>query len=396
MQGMGNEYSNSESEIEAAIAAFFDPEISDLNPYSDFQKDAWLSSMREKVGLVGSRSRSGRVIQSAVSIALPGDMGDIRSPIRSTIAETLTPGGGGGGRRGGLPNRIGGSRDLYRCPAGFENGGKFTNRLMNTCGLRIFDTPDAVDSAEAATGSAASIVQADDPKKGKLIRGGGAGQGIDIQRAPNIARVSKPNKNQVDAGIANSIAPMASSDKVRLIRRDGTILDSVTSKNNLLKLRGNDDILNGAFVVSVNDFNKIGYDDVDLLRTGVASVVIAMPDGISSIRIDRKRGVKDEGIRKMSLRWNKLRDDKEALWTGALEQLASEASDSITIQHSFPNIKGDAAELIQVQREDGSTRTVRRWIFEMFMAQEAPARPKNFKPWSFVEQVNGQVKPVAQ
>lgn len=393
---MGNEYSNSELEIEAAVAAFFDPEISDMNPYPDSQKDAWLSSMREKVGLVGSRSRSGRVIQSAVSIALPGDMGDIRSPIRSTIAETLTPGGGGGGgRRGGLPNRIGGSRDLYRCPAGFENGGKFTNRLMSTCGLRIFDTPDA-DATETATGSAASVVQADDPRKGKLIRGGGAGRGIDIQRAPNIARVSKPNKNQVDASIANSIAPMSSSDKVRLIRRDGTILDSVTSKTNLLKLRGNDDILNGAFIVSVNDFNKIGYDDIGLLKTGVASVVIAMPDGISSIRINRKRGAKDEDIRKMSLRWNKLRDDKEALWTGALEQLTSEASDSITIEHSFPNLKGNATELIQVQREDGSKRTVRRWIFEMFMTQEAPARPKNFKPWSFVEQVNGQVEPVAQ
>ena len=90
-----------------------------------------LANEDEKVGLVSSSSRTGRVAQSIGSIAVPGDMSDVRSPVRSTVYETLTPGGGGGGSgrtRRLLGRTIGrgrGATEVLRCPSGFENGGRF-------------------------------------------------------------------------------------------------------------------------------------------------------------------------------------------------------------------------------------------------------------------------------
>lgn len=366
----------------------FKAAISRKNAPIDVEKKLEIvDEFRQKVGLVSSRSRSGRAAQSLISIATPGDMGDVRSPVRSTVAETLTPGGGGGGRKKrNLPGRIGGaSRAAYRCPAGFENGGKFTNRLMNTCGLRIFDAPDAIDSEERATSAASTIVGADIPRRGTLVTGGGAGRAINISRAANIATVSKPNKNEVAASVANSIAPMSSADRVRLVRRDGTIVESVTSIDRLLKIRNTDDVKNGVFISSARNIDKLGYDEVDLLKTGAQSVVFAMPDGKSSISLSLKPGASDVDIRKMSTRWKSVRDNADFRWTGALEQIASDNPNILNIEHIFPDLKDPADALVEVQRETGETRTVRRWIFEMFMAAESPARPKNLKPWTLSE-----------
>ena len=54
-------------------------------------------TLSEKVGVVSSRSRVGRGAQAVGTMLAPGDLSDVRSPIRSTIAEALTPGGGRGG-----------------------------------------------------------------------------------------------------------------------------------------------------------------------------------------------------------------------------------------------------------------------------------------------------------
>jgi hypothetical protein len=40
--------------------------------------------------------------------------------------------------------------------------------------------------------------------------------------------------------------------------------------------------------------------------------------------------------------------------------------------------------MIEVTREDGSRRMVRRWIFEIFLAANAPSRPTSVEPWTAV------------
>ena len=47
-----------------------------------------------KTGLIRSNTRTGRAVQSAGSVILPGDLSDFRSPVRSAIFEALTPGSG--------------------------------------------------------------------------------------------------------------------------------------------------------------------------------------------------------------------------------------------------------------------------------------------------------------
>lgn len=47
-----------------------------------------------KVGLINSNNPIVRAGETAASIAIPGDLSDIRSPVRSTAFELLTPGGG--------------------------------------------------------------------------------------------------------------------------------------------------------------------------------------------------------------------------------------------------------------------------------------------------------------
>ena len=96
----------------------------------------------KRVGVVGSSTAVGQAAQAAGSIILPGDISDFRSPIRSQIYETLTPGGGRGlpsarrlvrgARRGGQ-----GARNKFRCPPGFQKGGTFTNAQFSTCGAQI-------------------------------------------------------------------------------------------------------------------------------------------------------------------------------------------------------------------------------------------------------------------
>ena len=83
-----------------------------------------------------------QVVQAAGSILLPGDLSDFRSPIRSQIYETLTPGGGRGlGLRRVVRGTGRGARNKYRCPPGFQKGGTFTNKYYSTCGAQILGIP---------------------------------------------------------------------------------------------------------------------------------------------------------------------------------------------------------------------------------------------------------------
>ena len=98
----------------------------------------------KRVGIFGGSSRLAQGVQAVGTMITPGDLSDIRSPVRSQIFETLTPGGGRG-----LPNlprivrrrRGGGARNKFRCPPGFQNGGTFTNSQFSTCGAQILGIP---------------------------------------------------------------------------------------------------------------------------------------------------------------------------------------------------------------------------------------------------------------
>ena len=160
----------------------------------------------KRVGIFGSSSRAGQAAQAAGTIILPGDISDIRSPIRSQIYETLTPGGGRGlpsGRRlirgAGRTGR--GARNKFRCPPGFQKGGTFTNAQFSTCGAQILGIPGkGVGSPSSGAQRALAALARD----ASLVREIGdlrnSRNPYDIIRAAQIPMAPKkgsPTRNQI-------------------------------------------------------------------------------------------------------------------------------------------------------------------------------------------------------
>ena len=329
----------------------------------------------EKVGLAGSRSKPLQVIQGAASLAIPGDMSDVRSPVRSTLWEIITP-GGGKDRKLRRP-KIGKGQD--RCPPGFEFGGRFTNSRLSTCGLRLFDLPSLRGAADAL--NLGKGPKADDTLKGTKIRGNVIPNET-ATRKPDIPSVGALNIGEINTAVTNNI-PLGATDNAgsaRLVRRDGSVLSSMVSIEKLASTRNNADIADGVIIRRATDPSKIGDSEIGLLAAGARSAVMVFPDG-SSLTLSRTSKATPESIRGMSRRWATLRRSEPDLGYGsALEKFVSESNGKLELKPEIKNVKGPL-QLIEVQREDGSRRMVRRWIFEIFLAANAPSRQKDSEAW---------------
>lgn len=331
----------------------------------------------EKVGLAGSQSKPLQAIQGAGSLVVPGDMSDVRSPVRSTLWEIITPGGGKDRVNLRRP-KIGKGQD--RCPPGFEFGGRFTNSRLSTCGTRLFDLPSLRGAASEALNMGKGP-KADDTLKGTKIRGNVIPNAT-ATRKPDIPTVGALNIGEINTSVTNNI-PLVATDKAssaRLVRRDGSVLSSMVSIEKLASTRNNADIADGVIIRRATDPSKIGESEIGLLAAGARSAVMVFPDG-SSLTLSRTSKATPESIRGMSRRWATLRRNEPDLGYGsALEKFVSESNGKLELKPDIRNVKGPL-QLIEVQREDGSRRMVRRWIFEIFLAANAPSRPENIEAW---------------
>lgn len=243
-----------------------------------------------KAGLIGSGSKPGQAIQGIGSSAIPGDMSDLRSPIRSTIWETLTPGGGRRSLR-----RPGGRERTYRCPEGYQFGGRFTDSKWSTCGRQLFDVPGLAATlrqiAEALMGGGGGI--GDQTPNVRILGGADAGGDVLKSRAAQIPRVStfnaKANKDGVDAAVRDLTAyPSIPS---MMIRRDGFPMQPVVSVGELRKVPDNRNMEGATFLMRAANIDMLGQEELGLLsNTGVTSLMYVMPNG-STIRMDKKRAL---------------------------------------------------------------------------------------------------------
>lgn len=341
-------------------------------------KKSMTNEVSEKVGLAGSHSKPLQAIQGAVSIVVPGDMSDVRSPVRSTLWEIITPGGGKDRDRLRRP-KIGRGQD--RCPPGFEFGGRFTNRRLSTCGTRLFDLPSLRGAASEALGRGP---KAGDTLKGREVRGTVVPNAT-ATRKPEIPKVGALNISEINSSVSNNIPLVAtdSSNRARLVRRDGSVLSAAVSVEKLASTRNNADMADGVIIRRATDPNKIGDAEVGLLGAGARSAVMVFPDG-SSLTLNRTSKATPEAIRGMSRRWSAVRRNEPDLGFGAaLEKFVEESDGKLELIPDIKNVKGPL-QMIEVQREDGSRRMVRRWIFEIFLAANAPSRPQSVEPWTAV------------
>lgn len=347
-------------------------------------------NLEEKVGTIRSSNPLGQGLQAIGTMVIPGDASDIRSPIRSTVYEALTPGGG--------RDRIGGPRRMFRCPPGFENGGQFTDSSLGTCGIQLFDIADSAASAaraaasrvltrgDTADGGGLSVNPARQARMGRVVRGGGgSGEVVDIKRG--VDQVGKASTAARDNGVAAAVPLMGNKphSSVRLVRRDGSSIDATVDIARLAAVRGNDDITDGVFVIAASKPDDFGTDGVKLLGTGARGVAFSFPDG-SSIRLDRRSSASPQFLNGLPAKLKGLRDSIDGPDMGeAVTRLAEKFPDKLTLTAAIGDLDAKAAmETIEIRNEKGALRSVRRWIYEMFLSPTAPARPKSMAPWEIV------------
>ena len=317
-----------------------------------------------KVGLIGSQSGAGRAAQAVGSFVTPGDLSDIRSPIRSTIAETLTPGGGRRLRpRLGKPNERG-----YRCPEGYQFGGRFTDSQWSTCGRQLFDLPNLLPSllqiANSVMRPQTTGVGTDRPNVTALRGQEISGVSLVQRRAADIPRVGLMDKKKREDGIRVAIDGLVESLNVpsMMIRRDGFPMQPVVTFGELRKVPDNRNMEDAAFLINAANVDGFGKEELGLLsNTGVTSLVYVLPNG-STIRMDKTRPLSVGERRKLGKTVSSAEQIDNSNNPLARLNAVVEASDgAISLREDFSKIR-NANDLLDSGKEKGKPR----WVVEAF------------------------------
>jgi hypothetical protein len=323
------------------------------------------TELQVKVGIFGSQSRLGQTVQAVGTVALPGDTSEIRSPIRSRLYSALIP-GGGGGRRIPRPNNERG----YRCPAGFQHGGRFTDRNYSTCGAQLFEL--ALNAAvNALRGDKPAIGQANAQDVSRVVEGANAQQSraIQIMRMAKVPRSGAENPKVRSAAVAQVIKAITGSPsgESRLIRKDGIILRSLVPSSVLRNFGGNPDMENGVFVRSIDKPTDIVGDDLALLSgPAIRQVAYVTPNG-SVLSIERQRDLTVGERRKFGRQLNNVAGASDQYDVGNnIREFANASGGAFKYSEQFPNVP-KPLDLIEVEDANGNKKEVRRWVYETFM-----------------------------
>jgi len=285
----------------------------------------------------GVQIKASRLGRSLISAAIPGDIDPIRSPIRSAIYRTVTPGKPGGGRGGSLPGQNRG----YRCPEGYQYGGRFTDSRLSTCGAKLFDIPSPLGMALAALRRA---VRGKKPEKvtGKPLGAGEYPESLIQSRKPQIPKVSVDNRQAAAEQVRKLIADIGATDgKVaRMVRRDGFALEPVVPAKVLRAIPDNRDMEGATYLLSALSPQDIGNDELGLLsNTGVRSLVYVLPGG-STLTLEKKRKLSVGERRKLGRTVNTAIESQVGNDPASrLKMVADETGDGIGYTENFVGLK---------------------------------------------------------
>lgn len=343
---------------------------------------------------------SSRIVHTGESILLPGERGAL-SP-RHLAQTFLTPGGSGapGPKLGrGIGPRIGGAR-RFRCPPGFQFGGRFSNRTLSNCGSQLFAVPGQPGTRQAVRGVRRAIgSEAKKPKKTPKGRTGKPSADLSVQavrRLPGaqlagiagigpqpVKRTNEGRRNSSVAKVANSMRKLRSKNNnvSRLVRRDGSVLAPLVGSSTLAKQRDNDDLKDAVYVTrSLKPGPSTGVPELALFGTGVRQVSFALPEGRIDVTAKKKLTPKDAGRLGRAAKTNA----PDGSGFAALRNVA-EATGLIELSAHSPKVS-KPNQKITVQNEAGIKRTVPRWVFQLFLARGAPHRPSSKSPFALVNE----------
>lgn len=325
------------------------------------------NSAQKVVGAVGSRSRIGQAAQAAGSIALPGNVSPARSPIRSGIARALTPGGGSGrGGVGGKPERG------YRCPEGFQFGGRFTDANFSTCGKQLFDIPslrETIAQAVYRTRGLRSVGSAPQARaQTETLRAQEAPQtDLMIRRAANVPRVGDADANARSSSIQAASEAVQNQDAASaiLVRRDGYTMVPVVTAEELRGVPDNRNMEGAAWVQSVRDADAIGRDELGFLsNTGVTTLVYVTPNGVK-LTLDRQRDLSTGERRQLGKDVNTAADmDVDSDPAARLRFIAEESNGAFEYSEDFGDVENPEEAS---SSEDGEGKA--NWIVGAFVDQ---------------------------
>lgn len=337
----------------------------------DFKARAYRQGGRNrleyKAGLTGSSSRYLQGVQGLISSLIPGDTSKYRSPVRSRLYSAATPSiPGVGGRGGSKP----GENRGYRCPEGYQYGGRFTDSRFSTCGKQLFDIPRIIGQSIAQ--SLRAVSRAVDGREigGRVVSFGQPSSNIIESRAPQIPKVSKLDNNSLSSSVDSVMSEMFGYEEsfVRMVRRDGFVLEPVVSAAVLRTVPDNRDMEGATYISSINKPSSIGTDDdIGLLsNTGIQKLIYVLPDG-SSVSLEKSRILTVGERRKLGRSIRSISDiDTSSDPTAKLKAIAAEMGSGIAYKESFksknPNDIIDA-EIPGTNR----TKQMRRWYYEAFV-----------------------------
>jgi len=320
------------------------------------------------VGVVGSSSRAGQAAQAAGSIALPGNISPVRSPVRSGIARALTPGGGRGRGSVGIPGK---PERGWRCPEGFQFGGRFTDENFSTCGKQLFDIPslrETIGQAVYRTRGYRGTGGAPEARGGearKLTAAEAPDVDIMVRRAANVPVVGDEDKKQRSASIKNAVEAVQNQDgtSALLVRRDGYVMVPVVSSEELRGVPDNRNMEQAAWVQSVRDPDQIGRDELGFLsNTGVTTLTYVTPNGVQ-LTLDRTRDLSTGERRQLGKDVNKAADmsvdDDPA---ARLKFLAEKSDGAFEFSQDFGDVKDPEGEVTSGEGEGKA-----KWVVGAFI-----------------------------
>lgn len=261
------------------------------------------------------------------SVLTPGDMGPLRSPVRSAFYRAITP--GFGGSRGG--SRRGEGRG-YRCPEGYQYGGRFTDSRLSTCGQKLFDIPSALGFIIGATDRRRTRVGVARQTSGTPLGAGEIPADLIQRRKPQIPKVSSENSRQAQINIKNVVDQLSryAGAASRMVRRDGFVLEPVVPPSVLRAIPDNRDMEGATFILSIENRGDLGKDELGLLsNTGIKSLVYVLPNG-STLRIEKARKLSVGERRKLGRTVNTaIESSNQSDPASRLKMVARETGDGI-------------------------------------------------------------------
>jgi len=332
-----------------------------------------------KVGLFGSQGRIGQGLQAVGTALIPGDTSIVRSPVRSTVFSAITPGGLPGVPGVGVPSR---EERGYRCPEGFQYGGRFTDSRFSTCGQMLFDIfalgatvgqllkPVSSPTVAAQTGGTATPIPGLSAQDSQLI----------ISRAAQIPRVGVENRERRAQAVRDlTRAIVQADDGVSLMaRRDGFMMRPVVSSAILRTVPDNRNMEGATYLTRVRSLDSLGRDELGLLsNTGVTELLYVGNDGVQiSMRKTRPLTVGERRkLGKVVVQAAKTDNTDDP--TARLQMIVDNAGGGIEYSESFGNI--DRPNDIVTVEVGGSKRQMRRWVYDAFV-KDAPKRQSAQKP----------------